>query len=59
MIIHGMTIRLYLTSSDRTDILYRSPEHRKSCGIRMKIGWNILRVGAWIMFGRKWTGEIK
>ena len=59
MIVHGMTIRLYLTMSEQTDMLFRSPEHRKSSGWRMRIGWNILRIGAWIMFGKKWAVEIK
>ena len=55
--INAMTIRMYVTSDCRADFVHRTREGVHSKGVRMKIGWLIMRIGGFVMFGRNWEFE--
>ena len=57
MTINAMTIRMYVTSDYSAEFIHRTRGCVHSKGVRMKIGWLIMRIGGWIMFGKNWEFE--
>ena len=51
MTFNSITIRTYTSDGD---YIHRSPNGIKSSGIRLRIGWFIMRIGAKIMFNSQW-----
>lgn len=39
------------------DIRYDSPSGKTVKGTRVKIGWLFIRIGAIILFGKKWNAQ--
>ena len=57
MIINAMTIRMYVQSDCRAEFTHRTMGGVHSKGFRMRLGWLIMRIGGYIMFGRNWRFE--
>lgn len=56
-LIHLAIVATFETNADKKVYRYFSPLETTVKGIRMRLGWMLLRIGAFIMYGNK--GESK